>query len=122
MDTQNSDSRERLVRVESTVEHLDAKVKGIETQLSTHETTTAVSFAQLRENGVRQQIATENLVKAIEAQGAQRTAQETSLHTKVAALDASFNSLKHQAYAITVGGGLVWVLLGSKLLTVLGLK
>lgn len=116
--TENS---ERLVRVETAVEHIEKKVDTIASRQINHEQTTGVSFAELRENAVRQQLTTENLVQAIREQQKWHHEQDEKVEKRVTVLEDKLSKLYIQVIGITVGGGLIWLLLGKKILALMGL-
>lgn len=61
-----SESNERIIRIERDLHHVSEQVSNIDGRQTEHEFETRTSFSVLKENAVRQQIATENLVKAVE--------------------------------------------------------
>jgi len=118
----NTDSRERLVRVESTIGHIDGKVREIEGKLTNHESVTNVSFTQLCEISVKEPTTTENLLKTVQEQSTRHTEQDSSILQQIGSIEERLQSINTRVISITIGGGLVWVLLGSKVLQVLGLQ
>lgn len=88
MDTQ--DTREKIIRIETTVEHIEAELHEVSERQKTHELSTATSlkdidtrsqhnFSEIRENAIRLQYTTENLVKAIESQNTRMLDWETRI-------------------------------------------
>lgn len=61
-----SDTNERVVRMERDLHHISSQVDSIDKRQASHELENRSSFDALRENALRQQIATENLVKAVQ--------------------------------------------------------
>ena len=116
-----NENTERLARVETSVEHIEKKVDAIGDRQINHEQSTSVSFSELRETAIRQQVITENLVKAIQEQNTRHVDQDEKLSKRVGVVEERLTGLTTKVIAITVGGGLLWVLLGKKILTVLGL-
>lgn len=59
------DNSERVVRMERDLHHISSQVDSIDKRQAAHELENRSSFDALRENALRQQIATENLVTAV---------------------------------------------------------
>jgi hypothetical protein len=111
----NVENHERLVRVETRVDHIDETVGNLAEKQAAHEISNTSAFSELREGSLRLQIATENLVKAF-------TESREDIVKDVASIKERLNSLQTKVIIITSVGGLVWVLLGERVMTVLGLK
>lgn len=117
----NQENIERLVRVEAHIEHIEEKVEDIDTRQINHEQTCTVSFNDLRENALRLQITTENLIKAIQEQNERSKTVDEDLLKRMAVLENKLSKLYLHAVGIMFASGAVWVLLGGKIMMLLGL-
>lgn len=120
MDSLN-ESRERLARVEAKADHIEQAVGALAERQMKYEALSADSFAVLRENGIRQQIATENLVKAIQEQTSQHSEDEEKVAKRIEVLEEKLSNITSKIIGVTIAAGAVWVLVGKKLMLLLGM-
>lgn len=120
--SKNNENTERLVRVETRVDHIDLKVNDIDRRQVAHETNCTNGFAELRENGIRLQSMVENLVLAIKAQNEDRAKVDDELVKRVGVVEEKLTQLYWRAVTITAAGGAVWMILGEKIMQLLGVR
>ncbi len=115
------ESRDRLIRVESTVDHLQDQLNDMEIKQNKSDASSAKSFSELREGALRLQIATENLVKAVEEQNRANKEKADQMGSRLTVVENKIDGIYKNVYAITVVGGLIWMLFGTKILSLLGI-
>lgn len=82
-----NETRDRVIRMETELLHVVEKVDGIADRLMSHELNTNKSFEALRENALRLQITSENLLAETRARGVQHAEATDKIHTRVSKLE-----------------------------------
>lgn len=82
-----NETRDRVIRMETELLHVAEKVDGIEDRLMSHELNTNKSFEALRENALRLQITSENLLTETRERGKAHAEQSAAVHGRVTKLE-----------------------------------
>lgn len=82
-----NETRDRVIRMETELLHVVEKVDGIEDRLMSHELNTNKSFEALRENALRLQITSENLLTETRERGKAHAEQAIAVNKRVSKLE-----------------------------------